>query len=62
MMEYRNIKSNAERTGMTGSRYREIPSPASTDGVGIALRRAFAAPAGEEDFQSLLRDLDNKTG
>lgn len=60
MMNYRNIKANAERTGATGSRYREIPTPASTDGVGLALRRAFAPNDGVEDFKGLIQELDRR--
>ncbi|MFT3968361.1 MAG: hypothetical protein QM690_21035 [Sphingobium sp.] len=47
---------------MNGSRYREVPSPARTDGVGVALRRAFDPAALEmDDFAGLLRELDRKT-
>ncbi|HEX7871509.1 MAG TPA: hypothetical protein VF475_01270 [Sphingobium sp.] len=47
---------------MNGSRYRDIPSPSRTDGVGVALRRAFDAPGGgTDDFTGLLQELDRKT-
>lgn len=61
MMEYRHNKSE-ERTGMNGSRYREVPSPARTDGVGVALRRAFSpVVGGTDEFTALLQELDRKT-
>ena len=60
MTEYRNNKSE-ERNGMNGSRFRDVPTPARTDGVGGALRRAFAPVAGSEDFTSLLNELDRRT-
>ncbi|MET0360453.1 MAG: hypothetical protein ABW048_01750 [Sphingobium sp.] len=47
---------------MNLSRYREVHSPARTDGVGVALRRAFnPSQASDEDFKDLLRELDGKT-
>lgn len=46
---------------MNGSRFRDIPSPARTDGVGVALRRAFAPVEGADDFASLLQELDRRT-
>jgi hypothetical protein len=47
---------------MNGSRYREVMTPARTDGVGVALRRAFA-PVGNasDEFTVLLQELDRKT-
>ncbi|MET0240505.1 MAG: hypothetical protein ABW184_11480 [Sphingobium sp.] len=45
------------------SRYREVPSPARTDGVSIALQRAFTAHGDKaDDFLGLLQELDRKTG
>lgn len=46
---------------MNGSRYREVQSPARTDGVGVALRRAFTAGGSADDFLSLIQELDRKT-
>ncbi|MCE7794973.1 hypothetical protein LWE61_00225 [Sphingobium sufflavum] len=46
---------------MNGSRYREVVSPARSDGVGVALRRAFAPGGDSDDFMSLLQELDRKT-
>lgn len=66
MTEYRNIKANGERSGMNGSRYHDVPTPARTDGVGVALRRAFGIDRagdgdGIEDFQSLLSEIDRRS-
>jgi hypothetical protein len=62
MIEYRNHKGNGERGVMNGSRYREVMTAARTDGVGVALRRAFA-PVGNasDEFTVLLQELDRKT-
>lgn len=61
MMEYRNIKASMERSGMNETRYSDVRSPARTDGVGVALRRAFT-PVGEaDDFSRLLMELDRRT-
>lgn len=46
---------------MNSASYREVHSPARTDGVGIALRRAFGAGEGTDDFLDLLKQLDLKT-
>ena len=61
MMEYRNIHANSERGGMTLSRYRDVPPPARTDGIGVALRRAFATDGGDDGFLTLLQELDRQT-
>lgn len=47
---------------MSELRYREVQSPARTDGIGVALRRAFASGDGvEEDFTALLQRLDRNS-
>jgi hypothetical protein len=61
MSDYRNHKSE-ESSGMNASRFRDIPSPQRTDGIGVALRRAFAAvPGAGDDLSRLLDELDRKT-
>lgn len=61
MMSIRNHNSIGKTGDVNGARYREVPSPARTDGVGIALRHAFANNLVTDDFQGLLRELDHKT-
>ncbi len=61
MMTISNHNNNGEKAGMNGSRYREVHSPARSDGVGVALRHAFAANGGTDDFLTLIQELDRKT-
>ncbi len=63
MMNVGKHNSNGEKGGTSGSPYRDVHSPARTDGVGVALRNAFTANdgEGEDDFQKLIQALDRKT-
>ena len=46
---------------MTGARYRDVLLPARTDGIGVALRRAFNPSEGvADDFTNLLEELDRR--
>jgi hypothetical protein len=61
MMEHRNINANIGKIGVPGPRYRDVPSPARTDGIGIALRHAFTLEEKAHDFSALLEELDRST-
>lgn len=61
MMSNRNHNTDGERGGLTGSRYRDVQSPARTDGLGVALRNAFSPSGDADDFISLLQEIDRKT-
>lgn len=60
MSDYRNIKADPAGPEGASSRFHVVPTPAPTDGVGEALRNAFACGAQNsvEDFDAMLREID----
>jgi hypothetical protein len=67
MSEHRNSHADAVMSGRPQADYHVVPGPERTDGVGMALRRAFTHCArarpedGQEAFADLLGKLDQAT-
>jgi hypothetical protein len=67
MSEHRNSHSDAVVPGRPLADYHVVPAPERTDGVGMALRRAFTPCArarpddGQEEFANLLGQIDQVT-
>lgn len=63
MSDYRNSKMDTVDVERGSRRFRTVPQPARTDGVGEALRKAFGRrpESCPDDLERLLRKLDRKT-
>lgn len=63
MSDYRNSKMDIVDVERGSRRFRTVPQPARTDGVGEALRKAFGRrpESCPEDLRTLLRRLDGKS-
>jgi hypothetical protein len=63
MSEYRNSPADTAMPGRQPADYHIVPMPERSDGVGLALRRAFGpgAKTRHDDFADLLRRIDQAT-
>lgn len=63
MSEFRNSQADSATAGETSARYHLVRTPERTDGIGMALRRAFGpcARAIQDEFNGLLGKIDQAT-
>lgn len=63
MSEYRNSQAETASAQGSSERYHIVRTPERTDGIGMALRRAFrpCAKVVHDEFASLLGRIDQAT-